>query len=507
VRAIFFTILLFVFAVNRLSAQTTYYVAPTGNDTTGSGTLENPFRTITRALALTTVPGSTIFVRAGTYALNATITLSRTGTSASTYKLFAYQNEKPTLDFSAMPINGNNRGIRISGNYWHVKGLDIYKAGDNGMNISGSNNTVENCVLRENADTGLQLGGGASNNRIINCDSYFNVDPSQGNADGFAPKLDVGTGNYFYGCRAWQNSDDGWDGYIRPRPTVIPTTTLENCWTFMNGYLPNGGESSGNGNGFKMGGSDSANLSHTAVLKNCLAFYNRVKGFDQNNNRGSMTLFNCTAFNNGTNYGMNGIIDAGNVMRLVNCISAGTGAVSLLSSAVQMTNSWMPPFIVTNADFISVDTTGVRGPRNADGSLPNIAFMHLAPGSDLIDAGTNVGLPFNGSAPDLGCFETTGPSAVQNESISASSFSLEQNYPNPFNPETSITFSIEQRGRATLDVYDLLGRKIATLFDDILEGGNSRTVKFNGSSLSSGIFVYRLRSGSNSDVKKFMLLK
>jgi hypothetical protein len=275
----------------------------------------------------------------------------------------------------------------------------------------------------------------------------------------------------------------------------------------MNGYLPNGGESSGNGNGFKMGGSDSANLSHTAVLKNCLAFYNRVKGFDQNNNRGSMTLFNCTAFNNGTNYGMNGIIDAGNVMRLVNCISAGTGAVSLLSSAVQMTNSWMPPFIVTNADFISVDTTGVRGPRNADGSLPNIAFMHLAPGSDLIDAGTNVGLPFNGSAPDLGCFETTGPSAVQNESISASSFSLEQNYPNPFNPETSITFSIEQRGRATLDVYDLLGRKIATLFDDILEGGNSRTVKFNGSSLSSGIFVYRLRSGSNSDVKKFMLLK
>jgi parallel beta-helix repeat protein len=489
-----------------LPAQTTLYVATTGNDA-NPGTIDLPLATIARAITLATVPGTTIYVRGGTYALSATITISRSGTSTSMYRLLAYQNERPFLNFSAMPIGSNNRGIRLSGSYWDIKGFHLWKAGDNGMNISGSNNTIENCTFSENADTGLQLGGGASNNRIINCDSYFNTDPGQGNADGFAPKLDVGTGNYFYGCRAWQNSDDGWDGYIRPRPAVVPTTTLENCWTFMNGYLMNGLPSSGNGNGFKMGGSDSANLSHDVILKNCLAFQNRVKGFDQNNDRGSMTLYNCTAYSNGTNFGMSGTIDLGSVMALKNCISAGTGAVNLNSSAVQATNSWMPPFIVTDADFVSVDTTGVRGARNADGSLPNIAFMHLAPGSDLIDAGTNVGLPFNGSAPDLGCFETPGPSAIANEISSAGSFVLEQNYPNPFNPETRISFSVERSERTTLSLYNMLGQHVLSLFDDVAQSGQVYMVKLDGRKLSSGVYFYRLQSGNRSALKKLILLK
>ena len=66
----------------------------------------------------------------------------------------------------------------------------------------------------------------------------------------------------------------------------------------------------------------------------------------------------------------------------------------------------MPPFSVTDADFVSLDTAGITGPRKPDGSLPDISFMHFAVGSELIDAGTVVGLPFNGSAPDLGAFES-----------------------------------------------------------------------------------------------------
>ena len=150
----------------------------------------------------------------------------------------------------------------------------------------------------------MQLGGGASNNQIINCDSYYNVDPGQGNADGFAVKLDVGTGNSYYGCRAWQNSDDGWDGYMRPSDDI--NTTLDNCWAFKNGYLKSGAvATSGNGNGFKMGGSDLKDKRHNFTVTNCLAFQNKVRGFDQNNNKGSMILYNCTSWNNGQNYGMN----------------------------------------------------------------------------------------------------------------------------------------------------------------------------------------------------------
>lgn len=505
VRKACFTAVVLVLFAAQVRTQT-YYIATTGSDSS-AGTLDNPFRTIPKAISVATVPGTTIYVRGGTYAYSSTITISRIGTSANMYKLFAYPGERPFLDFSAMPISSSNRGIRVSGSYWHIRGFDLWKAGDNGMNVSGSNNIVEFCSFSENNDTGLQLGGGASNNQIINCDSYYNADPGQGNADGFAPKLDVGTGNYFYGCRAWQNSDDGWDGYIRPRPAVVPTTTLENCWCFRNGYLKTGAVSTGNGNGYKMGGSDTANLSHNMILKNCLSFQNRVKGYDQNNNRGSMTLLNCTSYSNGTNYGMSGPIDNGSVMTLKNCISAGTGSVSLLSSAVQATNSWLPPFVVTNADFVSIDTVGVRGPRNADGSLPTIPFMHLAQGSDLIDAGTVVGLPFNGIAPDLGCFETDGSMSVGTEATRPVSLTLEQNFPNPFNPSSEITFAVDRRGRAVLEVFDVLGQKVATLFDDVAETGRKYRVTFDGSRLSSGVYFYSLESGMQGNIRKLLLLR
>jgi hypothetical protein len=208
------------------------FVSTTGSDTT-AGTMDSPLKTITKAMSLAK-GGDTIYVRGGAYALSSTISFTKSGTATAKYYLFAFQNERALLDYTGMAITSSNRGINLSKSYWYLKGLDIRKAGDNGMNISGSNNIVENCSFSENGDTGLQLSGGASNNQIINCDSYYNVDPSQGNADGFAPKLDVGTGNYFYGCRSWQNSDDGWDGYMRPADNV--TTTLENCWTFQNGY-------------------------------------------------------------------------------------------------------------------------------------------------------------------------------------------------------------------------------------------------------------------------------
>jgi parallel beta-helix repeat protein len=301
--------------------------------------------------------------------------------------------------------SSSNRGFSLSGSYWYIKGLDIKGAGDNGMYVSGSYNTIEYCTFSYNRDSGLQLSGGASNNRIINCDSYCNADAANGNADGFAVKMDVGTGNYYYGCRSWQNSDDGWDGYMRGADDV--STTLENCWCFMNGYLSTGAASSGNGNGFKLGGSDDKTLRHNFTLKNCLSFDNRVKGFDQNNNLGSMTLYNCTGYRNGTNYSFYLTLDTANgkVLTLKNCAALGSyGSITIPS--VQATNSWMSGFTVTTADFQSIDTTGIRGARNSDGSLPTTTFMHLAPGSDLIDVGTDVGITYSGSAPDLGAFET-----------------------------------------------------------------------------------------------------
>jgi hypothetical protein len=348
------------------------------------------------------VPGDSILVRGGTYAFSQTINFSASGTAAQRC-VFAVSpgDQRPLFNLSG----STGQGSKLNGSYWQIKGIRIQNAAGNGMNIHGSNNIVEYCDFFECGNTGCQIEGGASNNQILNCDSYYNTDVSQGNADGFAPKMDIGSGNILRGCRSWQNSDDGYDGYLRGADKV--TTTYENCWCIRNGFLKNGSASSGNGNGFKMGGSDDKTLQHHAILKNCLSVGNRVKGFDQNNNKGSMTLYNCSAYGNGTNYKIDAsILASGNTLKVTNCISAGSGAVSLTGGTIT-TCSWTSGLSAATADFLSVDTAGITGPRQADGSLPNVLFLHLAAGSKLIDAGTVISdMPYAGSKPDLGCFET-----------------------------------------------------------------------------------------------------
>jgi hypothetical protein len=86
-------------------------------------------------------------------------------------------------------------------------------------------------------------------------------------------------------------------------------------------------------------------------------------------------------------------------------------------------------------------------------------------------------------------------------------FSLKQNYPNPFNPSTTILFTVEKTGRATMELFNLLGQRVATLFDGVAEPGRMHTVKFDGGHLPSGTYFYRLQSEGKSDVKRLMLLK
>jgi hypothetical protein len=383
----------------------TYYIAPNGNDA-NDGSIGNPWFTITKAVTAMSA-GDTTYLRGGRYYYDTKVSISKSGNSVAKMNLFAYPGDaRPILDFSAMACDGSSthRGISLTGSYWYMKGFDIYKAGDNGMIIQGTYNRVEFCSFYENCDSGLQLDNGAAYNEIINCDSYYNEDPSQGNADGFSPKLTVGTGNYFYGCRSWNNSDDAYDCYLNA-PTDNVTTTFENCWAIKAGYLKDGSAGAGNGNGFKMGSSTNH---HNIILKNCLAFQNLKKGFDQNNNKGSMVLYNCTGFNNGTyDYSIPTAVSSGYIAKLANCISY-SNSKNLVASVVQINDSWLSGFDVNIADFVSIDPSAATGPRNADGSLPTITFMHLASTSGAINQGTidaNVTWTYCGSAPDLGCFE------------------------------------------------------------------------------------------------------
>jgi hypothetical protein len=99
----------------------------------------------------------------------------------------------------------------------------------------------------------------------------------------------------------------------------------------------------------------------------------------------------------------------------------------------------------------------------------------------------------------------SSPTSVRE--VAPMEFSLKQNYPNPFNPTTEIKFSVEQTGRAVLELYNMLGQKVATLFDDVAEAGYFNTVRVDGGALSSGVYLYRLQSGKRSELKKLLLLK
>ena len=85
-------------------------------------------------------------------------------------------------------------------------------------------------------------------------------------------------------------------------------------------------------------------------------------------------------------------------------------------------------------------------------------------------------------------------------------FYLGQNYPNPFNPSTTIRFRIAESGLVSLKVFDILGREVATLVNEVKPAGNYE-VEFDGGELASGIYFYRLKAGGFTQTRKAILLK
>ena len=392
-----------------------YFVAPTGNDG-NPGTIGAPFATLSKAASVVQ-PGQIIYMRGGTYLPSSTIRLTNSGTANSRIQLLAYPGETPFLNFSNQPYGSDNRGILFptSANYWLVKGLEIGYAGDNGIKVEGSHLRFEQCVFHHNGDTGLQIGFGHDDANpggllgafieVINCDSYLNYDPDSngGDADGFAAKLHCGQGIVFSGCRAWENSDDGYDLFETDYSIVI-----SNCWAWRSGVAQ------GNGNGFKLGGNGTGGDSKgTHYAYNCVAFAHKVNGFTQNSHKDGVVVQHCLAFTNGPsgyNYFMEGSLNAGkqNVFRnnvgIRRNPASSSNNFSEDNGPLEQNNTWNLSVTPNAADYGSLLESAAKAPRNADGSLPT-GFARLVSGSDLIDQGVNVGVPFNGAAPDLGPYE------------------------------------------------------------------------------------------------------
>jgi hypothetical protein len=272
------------------------YAAPTGS-ASAAGTLAAP---TTLATAITKVAaGGTIYLRGGTYSLSATQTIAtgNNGTAGALKTIAAYPGEKPVLDFSGQAVGDSNRGIALNGNYWKLSGFTVQKAGDNGIAVGGSYNTVERMVIAFNRDSGLQISRVSSatakadwphNNTVISSESHDNADPDGEDADGFAAKLTVGPSNVFQYDVSHNNIDDGWDLFSKADTGAISPVTIEDSLSYDNGTLTSGTvNAAGDRNGFKLGGSD---IAVNNIVKRNVAYNNGHHGFTYNSNPGSMTI-------------------------------------------------------------------------------------------------------------------------------------------------------------------------------------------------------------------------
>ncbi|HIA29790.1 MAG TPA: T9SS type A sorting domain-containing protein, partial [Candidatus Marinimicrobia bacterium] len=86
------------------------------------------------------------------------------------------------------------------------------------------------------------------------------------------------------------------------------------------------------------------------------------------------------------------------------------------------------------------------------------------------------------------------------------SFALHQNYPNPFNPVTTLRYDLPQESDVTLTIYDITGRMVQTLVNELQQAGMKKVI-WNASDVSSGVYIYRIQAGNFTKTRKMILLK
>ncbi len=387
-----------------------FFVAPAGNDAS-PGTRERPFATVQRAQQAAE-PGDTVFIRGGTYLLReaqvakreriwAYVTqLDKSGTPGKPIRYWACPNERPVFDLSQVkPAGCRVTAFRVNASWIHLKGLEV-----TGVQVTltnhtqsicfengGSHNVYEQLTLRDGMAIGIYSVRG-SNNLFLNCDAYRNHDPISeggrgGNVDGFGCHPPKGsTNNVFRGCRAWFNSDDGFD-CINAHEGV----TFENCWAFCNGYSPEF-KSLADGNGFKAGGYGSTPAERLPAtiprhtVRDCLAARNKASGFYANHHPGGCDWFANRACRNKVNFNLLGrladnrtdIPGRGHTLSHNVAFKGGANLSHIDTNACTLADNHFDADVLWKAsDFHTTDESRLAEARTAEGELPEVNFLVL----------------------------------------------------------------------------------------------------------------------------------
>jgi signal peptidase I len=404
----------------------TYYISPSGDDG-NPGTIEAPFATVKKAhdnVALQ--PGDVIYLRGGTYYPTQKTVFNKVGNENNYFVLSSYPGELPVIDGKNIPEGDINFAstqtwVFNHAGYWKIRGpIHITNGRGAGVFIDGSQflefGLVEssyNGKRAARAGHGFFIYSSATNDILFNnCDSHHNANHlwksgedqlanQYQHGDGW--RIFDGTNIRLVGCRAWHNLDDGFD-FTQTDNSI----ELKECWAAYSGVddaegsitgTPNMPMSRWEGDGIKLGYENDSGQ-HRAIR--CLSWNNRCHGWTMRG--GPYEIYNSAAYNN-AEAAFSGILNKSNIRRNTygfrNRLGDGGGADGYSGLSV------------TEDDFISLDDTGMLGPRKADGGLPEPNFLKPAQGSQLVDTGIDVGISFEGSAPDIGPFEYITPTDIQ----------------------------------------------------------------------------------------------
>jgi len=385
-----------------------FYVAVDGDDQ-NSGTIDQPFASVQRAQE-SVVPGDTVHIRGGTYRMQEAqihkeeriwahvIRLHKSGTEGKPIRYWAFKNEQPVFDFADVkPARRRVHAFSVSGSWLHIRGIEVV-----GVQVTipthtqsicfandGNHNIYERLSMHDGMAIGIYSVRG-SDNLFLNCDAYNNYDSFSengrgGNVDGFGchpPK--GGSGNIFRGCRAWFNSDDGFDSI-----NAYESVTFENCWAFWNGYTPDF-KSRADGNGFNAGGYASTPVHRLPkpiprhIVRFCVAVHNRNSGFYANHHIGGGDWINNSAYRNGSNFNLlsresdNTTDVPGYCHILRNSLSFGSRRLVPICIPPQTTSRTIrstPTFPPSNATFKASTKLSSHVPENPAASCPQSRFF------------------------------------------------------------------------------------------------------------------------------------
>lgn len=433
----FLAILTLLTAIVTATDAKVIYVAPQGDDA-AAGTIDAPLATLPAAYRLTE-GGDTVCFRGGTYNVTDSqvmkikgvyafvFALEKAGTAEHRTCYMGYPGERPVFDFSALMLDGKHRfaAFYLGADYVHLRNFDIVgvpvriKGHTQSECVSarrGSHCIVEDIAMHDGMAIGYYQKRG-SHNLVVDCDAYNNYDdysegPYGGNVDGFGCHVfdTFEVGNVFRRCRAWRNSDDGFDLISCAAPVEI-----DHCMAFYNGYCPSSNPadtvnfvSAGDGNGFKAGGwgmnkrkTKCPDVCPSHYIHHSLAYRNKAHGFYANHHLAGNTWENNTSCGNRSNYNMLNrkntfeAIDvpgydhslANNVSWTFTDASLGGHLINIDPDRITLTNNSFAPSVssveVTAEMFVSTSVSLLFIRRLPDGRLPSIDFLRGKAGTIL----------------------------------------------------------------------------------------------------------------------------